>query len=128
MKKWLKENIAHYLKISSNTRARSVILLSQLVGSICFIITYSLFRNSLSEYGVWIVMSYYIGALIVMIPFTIITYSNPNYGSYYLFHLSAFPKLIIIISIPLFLLLFLYVQCREYNLPINFVCIRKIFF
>ncbi|PIR43750.1 hypothetical protein COV24_01180 [candidate division WWE3 bacterium CG10_big_fil_rev_8_21_14_0_10_32_10] len=51
---------------------------------------------------------------------------NKNYWAYYLFHLSKISGFIIILAFFFLAFLFIKVECDNYNLDINEVCISKI--
>lgn len=125
MQKWLKENVKLYHKVSIFTLP--YVIAAQIIGIICFIFTYSVLKNSLYENGFWVIMSFYFGELIILLPYTFLKRNDPKHSVYYLFHLSEFSKLILILSLPLFFILFLYSQCSAFGLPINFACLRNIF-
>lgn len=101
-------------------------VISTVVGLIVSFLVYSMFKNSLEQNGFWIIISYYISAIAVAIPFTWSKRNNPKYYAYYLTHPSKISILIILFSIPFLVLLYLYAQCRQYGVPIGLNCINLI--
>lgn len=125
MGQWWKENTILITKVG--IRQIPIVIAAQIVGLLALIVTYSKFKSSLDQNGGYVILSFYLGALAVLIPWTWWKRNDPRYYPYYIFHLSKISTVIIIILIFFFFIpLYLYAQCKQYGVPIGLQCFNLI--
>lgn len=124
MSNWWRKNVDLFFKVW--WRNLPIILIANLTGYTTLIVTYFLLKNSLEQNGFWVILSYYLAAMTVAILSSCRRRNDPRYYSYYLVHLSKISTLVILSSLSLFALLFLYAQCKEYGVTISLDCINLI--
>lgn len=122
---WIKENLILSIKVGLTNLKVSVILVP--LYFLVQIVTYLYFRNSLYQNGFWVIMIPMLFTLVVALIYLLPKRNNPNYQIYYLFHLSKFSKIVILIAAVGMIGLYFFAQCREYSLPVGISCLKNIF-
>lgn len=122
--KWIKENIILSIKVGFTNLKVSVLLIP--LYFIVQVVAYLYFRNSLSQNGFWVIMIPMLFVLVVAVIYLLLKRKNPNYQIYYIFHLSKFSRVIILIAAVGIIGLYLFAQCREFGLSIGISCLKNI--
>lgn len=109
---WIKENITLSFMVGlNNLKIKTLILPFYILLQVS---VYFYFRNSLYQNGFWIIMTPMLATLILALIVLIPKRNNPNFQIYYLFHLSAFSKIIILIAAILLFMLYIFTLYRGY--------------
>lgn len=120
---WIKENIILSIKVGL-TNLKLVVFLFPIY-FIIQVVVYLYFKSSLSQNGFWVIMIPMLFTLALTLIYRLPKRNNPYYQIYYLFHLSKFSKIVLLISVVAMILLYLFAQCREFGLTIGISCLRN---
>lgn len=121
---WIKENIILSVKVGLTNLKVSVLLIP--LYFIVQVVAYLYFRNSLSQNEFWVIMIPMLFVLVFALIYLFPKRNNPNFQIYYLFHLSKFSKVIILIAVVGMIGLYLFSQCREFGLSLGIGCLKNI--
>ena len=122
--KWVRDNFVLSIKVGLTNLKTSILLIP--LYFVVQIAVYFYFRNSLPQNGFWVIMLPMLFTLIIALIYLIPKRNNPNYQIYYLFHLSKFSKIVVLIAAAVMLFLYLFAQCRDYGLNVGMKCLGTI--
>lgn len=122
---WIKKELFLEAKVGWNNIKLNFFITP--LSFLTFIILFVIFRNSLYEHAVVILLTPMLIQLVLSLIYLMPKRNDPNYQIYYLFHLSKISKIIILIGALFLIGLYFYAQCQNYGFGVGAECFKKIF-
>lgn len=121
---WFVRNVTLLLRVGLTNLKISLLALP--IYLITQVLVYLYFRESFAQNGFWVIMTPMIVTLAALIPYSYKKRNNPNHLPYYLYHLSSASRSVLLLAVIFSIWLYLYAQCREYNVPLGSRCFKTI--
>ena len=124
MFEWIKKDVLTSLKVGTTSMKVNVLILPAYLVS--QVVVYIFFKSGILIDGYWVILLPMLIVLILSLIYLIPKRNDPKYQIYYLFHLSKFSKIVILLFSVFALCLYFFAQCRDYGFEMSNQCIKNI--